>query len=135
MRTKLIVALFVAVSTLAGVAGVANAVVPGWARIYRGTHLDVSACSLYAADALKSVTGKTPTRQKIDDYNYEIRGFTTDVGIFTYCIASPTDICPNRPRANLIILAFSSKGSGDAANKRNAVNAAFGDPFLIDCNW
>jgi hypothetical protein len=128
-----VLGLAFALTAIAG-AKPAEAAVPGWARTFHGTRMDVFGCSLEAQFALEDVTGGTVTRTKIDNFSYEIRGFTSNVGIFVYCTASQVNICPSRPRANLVILTFSSQGSGDAAAKRDAVNTAIGDPQLIDCN-
>ncbi len=134
MRTHILTSLVFGFLTVAGLASSAQACVPGWARHKERTNTDVFGCQLEAARAVREVTGVTPTKVKFDDNTWEIRGFVGDVGIFAYCTASATNICPNRPMANLIILTFSGDGSTDAVTKRDAVEEAFGNPRLIDCN-
>jgi hypothetical protein len=124
-----IVPLFAAVTS---VSSVAEAAVPGWARTYRTTQIDVVGCMQVAQAAMEEVTGKVPTVTSIDANTKEIRSSTTNVGIFAYCTADPGEVC-DKPKANLIILTFSSSGSTDAANKRDAFNDAFGNPIIIDC--
>lgn len=124
----------VALVGLTTITGIAAAAVPGWARTWRATSLDIQGCRLRAAQAIQSVTGSA-TSTKTNDYQWEVRGFTANAGVFAYCTAlPPPNICPNRPRANLTILAFSSAGSGNAATVRNQVDSAFGNPVLTDCN-
>ena len=119
---------------LLSLAGTAAAGVPGWARIWHGTNLDVPSCKTSAISAVRSLTGVSPTVSTIDSATVEIRGFTANEGIFAYCTGGATDICPNRPVANLTILTFSSAGPTAANNAATWVNAAFGNPILIDCN-
>jgi hypothetical protein len=133
MCKRIFLSLVASALSLAVLATVAHAAVPGWARKERTTRLDVFNCADQARIAVQSVTGVAPIFTKFDANTYEVRGFTGSVGIFAYCTAAPVTIC-NRPKGNLIILTFSSVSSTDAAAKRDAVNAAFGDPLLIDCN-
>lgn len=116
------------------IASTASAYVPGWAHWWRGTHLDVSGCAVQAAAAVGQATGSSATTLKLDKNTYLVRGFTSNAGVFVHCTASPQNICPARPQANLSILVFSSISSQDAANVRDLVNTKFGNPILIDCN-
>ena len=77
----------------------AEAAVPGWARTFHGTRVDVFTCGLEAQSAIQEISGGTATRTRIDNFSYEIHwDFTGNVGIFAYCTASQLTICPNRPR-------------------------------------
>ena len=76
----------------------AEAAVPGWARTFHGTRVDVFTCGLEAQSAIQEITGGTATRTRIDNFSYEIRGFTGNVGIFAYCTASQLTICRTGPR-------------------------------------
>lgn len=133
MRKRIFLSIVAGVLSVGALATVAQAAVPGWARRERTTRLDVVNCAIEAEGAIQSVTGVAPTRTKFDNNTYEVRGFAGNVGIFAYCTAATTLVC-GRPKGNLTILTFSSSSADNAAAKRDAVNTAFGDPILIDCN-
>jgi hypothetical protein len=116
------------------IASSASAYVPGWAHWWRGTNLDVKGCAVQAAAAVQQATGSAATTLKLDNNTYLVRGFTPNAGVFVHCTASPHNICPGRPQADLSILAFSSSSSTNAASVRDLVNTKFGNPVLIDCN-
>jgi hypothetical protein len=123
----------VAVATLVlGAGGIAVASVPGWARTWRTTKVDVPGCASILGSAIQSVTGKVPVTSQLDANTVEVRGFTTNEGIFGYCTAATTKVC-GAPGADLTILAFSSNGSGNAAAVRDKVSTKFGDPRPFDC--
>lgn len=116
------------------IASSASAYVPGWAHWWRGTVLDVKGCAAQAANAVQQATGSPATTLQLDNNTYLVRGFTPNAGVFVHCTASPQNICPGRPKADLSILAFSSISSQNAVSVRNLVNTKFGNPILIDCN-
>ena len=134
MRTRIPLISLAGLLLLGAFSSAAQAAVPGWARTERRTKVYASACALAAETAIKSVTGVAPVRTSFDSFTYEVRGFTGNVGIFAYCTTSPAPACPNRPAADLVILTFSSQSPADAAAKRDAVDTAFGNPVLFDCN-
>jgi hypothetical protein len=123
---------YVAAAIVLGASGIAAAAIPGWARQHRTTRVGVAGCASFAASAIRSVTGKTPTTTRFNASTVEIRSSTTNAGIFAYCTATTTKACTDQI-ADLTILTFSSAGSGDAAAVRDRVNTAFGNPYIIDC--
>lgn len=134
MRTRIISSLFIGLIAFGALASSAHALVPGWSRSERRTRVYASACAIQAVQAIQSVTGVAPTKVMFDAFTYEIRGFTSTGGIFAYCTTSPAALCPNRPAANLILLGISDVSGADASSLRSAVDTAFGNPQLFDCN-
>jgi hypothetical protein len=123
---------YAAAALVLGISGFAAAAVPGWARQYRLTRIDVASCASTAASAMQRVTGKASTTTRFDANTYEIRNNTANEMIFAYCTAAPNKVCSS-PAGELTILTFSSAGSGAAATIRDRVNTEFGDPRIIDC--
>ena len=123
---------YVSAALVLGFGGVAAAAIPGWARLQRTTGIEVADCAAYAARALQSVTGKVPTTTRLNANTIEIRSSTANDGIFMYCTASISTGCSG-PIADLSMVTFSSAGSSSATSARDRVNAAFGNPQIIDC--
>jgi hypothetical protein len=133
LRSTFHLPLAVLASGVICIASTASAYVPGWAHWWRGTVIDVEGCAAQAATAVHQATGSPATTLQLDNNTYLVRGFTSNAGVFVHCMASPQNICPGRPKADLSILAFSSISSQNAASLRDLVNTKFGNPVLIDC--
>jgi hypothetical protein len=134
MNAKRALLTAIAVTTVAiAFAAPAQAGVPFWARTFRRTKVPVQVCGQIAQSAIQSVVGGSlPTLTQLDSTEVEVRGFSANDGIFVYCTASPTNICPNTPEADVTIVTFSP--ANDAVTTLNQVSAAIGNPILLDCS-
>ena len=133
-RRKLVTAFAATALAVIGFGGVASASVPGWFHWFHGTKVSIPKCTEVAAKAVKSVTGEAPTTTILNSTNQEVRGHTANVMIFVTCTASPVDMCPGDPRADISILTFSTDKAA-AADVNHQVDDAFGTPKeqIIDC--
>ncbi len=104
--------------------------VPGWAQT--SANLKISfGCRVDAERAVRTVTG-APTGTNFFPWGSLTVGFVPDTGVFAYCMAHPVKIC-GEPGATVAIVAFSDNGPGRAAQIRDGVRAAIGNPQQIDC--
>src|SRR5450432_560836 len=85
------------------------------------TLVPVPLCVTQAQAAIKKVAGVTPTTFTVDANTVWVYAGSVNDSIFAICTASPVDVCPSTPEADISIEACSSLSVADSANITNAV--------------
>jgi hypothetical protein len=133
MRAHRIIALVGALASFGftmGSASSASAAVPFWALRGRTLKIQVPDCASTVAAAIQKVTGSATAQSKFSANTIDVRGFTSNGGIFVECSANAALVC-GKPMADITITVFSD--ANDAATLRDAVNSAIGSPVYFDC--
>jgi hypothetical protein len=107
--------------------------VPGWAQTSRPLRVPASGCKNSVQNAIQRVTGSAGTAEQLNGTTYLMTTYPQGTtGVFIYCASNPELACRNRT-STVMLVAFSDRGSGEAAAWRDRLDRAIGSPQYTDC--
>ncbi|MGA7933306.1 MAG: hypothetical protein WCA35_07145 [Kovacikia sp.] len=107
--------------------------VPGWAQTSRRMDGSARDCTNFVQNAIRKVTGANGTFGQLNGTTYLMTTYPQGTtGVFIYCVYNPEQSC-GQATSSVMLVAFSDRGSGEAAAWRDRLDRAIGSPQRIDC--
>jgi hypothetical protein len=107
--------------------------VPGWAQTSRRIDATARQCTNLVQTGIRKVTGANGSVNQVNRTTYLMTTYPQGTtGVFIYCVYNPEESC-GQATSSMTLVAFSDRGSGEAARWRDQLDRAIERPQRIDC--